>query len=195
MTYWKQCISQFISEADQWCEEKNWLIRLPALIWFVYVFIKHLISTQYSSILGPLNLGIHELGHLLFSFLSQTMQIAGGTLLQILVPVLAMFNFYRQKDFFAIALCFGWLSTNFFGIAVYIADARRLELPLVAPFGGGDNTVHDWEFLLSKMHVIQFDIFIASIVRIFAVVAMMICILSCLWLLWRMKTHGAVKEY
>lgn len=194
MTGWKQCVSQFVSEAGEWCIGKNWLIRLPVLVWFGYVLIRHFTSTQYSSILGPLNLGIHELGHFVFSFFGQTMTIAGGTLLQLFVPVSAMFNFYRQRDFFAITLCFGWLSTNFFNISAYIADARRLELPLVAPFGGGDSIVHDWEFLLSKMHVIKFDILIASIVRIFAMSSMMVCILSGAWLLWRMKTHGAVKE-
>lgn len=175
----------FKSDALEWCRGKNWLARLPLLLFFVYVLVRHLSDPLYSSILGPFNLGIHELGHFVFGFMGQTMSVAGGTLLQLAIPVLGIFNFYRQDDFFSIALCFGWLSTNFFSVATYVADARRLELPLVTPFGG-DNVIHDWEYLLAKMNLLVYDELIAGIFRALGVVSMMICFLAGTWLLWQM---------
>lgn len=175
-------------QARDWCRGKTWWVRAPLLIWFVYILIRHVSDPMYSSILGALNLGIHELGHVVFGFLGQTMSVAGGTLLQLLIPVFGMFNFYRQQDFFSIALCFGWLSTNFFSIATYAADARRLELPLVTPFGGGD-AVHDWEYLLSRWNILQYDTVIAGICRAGAILSMVVCFVLGGWLLWTMATY------
>ena len=86
-------------DAIEWCQGKNWLVRLPLLLFFVYVLIRHLSDPLYASILGPLNLGIHELGHLVFGFMGQFLGVAGGTLLQLIIPVFAVYNFYRQSDF------------------------------------------------------------------------------------------------
>jgi len=172
-------------DALEWCKGKNWLVRLPLLLFFVYVLVRHLSDPLYSSILGGLNLGIHELGHFVFGFMGEAMSVAGGTLLQLAIPVIGIFNFYRQEDFFSIALCFGWLSTNFFNVATYVADARRLELSLVSPFGG-DNVIHDWEYLLSKFNLLQHDTVLAGIIRGLAVISMLVCFTAGAWLLWQM---------
>jgi len=181
-------LNSFRSEAIDWCKGKNWAIRIPFLIFFVYVLTRHLSDPMYSSILGPLNLGIHELGHFIFSFAGSFLATLGGTIFQLFVPLFGIFNFYRQTDFFSMALCFGWLSTNFFSIATYVADARRLELPLVTPFGG-DNVVHDWEYILSRMNILQYDTFLATIIRVFAVISMLACFVSGAWLLWQMHRN------
>jgi hypothetical protein len=172
-------------DAGEWCQGKNWLVRLPLLLFFVYVLIRHLSDPMYTSILGPLNLGIHELGHFVFGFLGQFLSVAGGTLLQLIVPFFAVFNFYRQSDFFAIALSFGWLSTNFFSVATYAADARTMELPLVTPFGT-DNVIHDWQYLLSTLNILQYDAQVAGIFRVLAVISMLVCFGLGAWILWQM---------
>lgn len=172
-------------EAIDWCKGKNWMVRLPFLLWFVYVLVRHLLDPMYASILGPLNLGIHELGHIIFGFMGQFLGVAGGTIFQLFVPIFAVFNFSRQNDFFSIALSFGWLSTNLFSVATYVADARALELPLVSPFAG-DSVVHDWEYLLSTMNVLEYDMVIGSIFRVLAVISMLVCFIAGAWLLLRM---------
>ncbi len=183
MNWW----SDLKAEAIEWCRGRNWLVRLPLLLYFVYVLIRHLSEPLYSSILGALNLGIHELGHFIFGVMGEGLGVAGGTLLQLAMPVFGIFNFRLQNDFFAIVLCFGWLSTNFFNIAVYVADARKLELPLVSPFGGGDEGVyHDWEYMLSNLNLLEYDQAIAGVFRAMAVVSMLACLLAGFWLLWQM---------
>jgi hypothetical protein len=175
------------NDAIEWCQGRNWLVRLPLLLFFVYVLARHLSDPLYSSILGPLNLGIHELGHFIFGFMGEFLGVAGGTIFQLFVPLFAIFNFHRQNDFFAIALSFGWLSTSLFSVATYAADARTLSLPLVTPFGGGETVVHDWEYMLSTMNILQYDSLVGGIFRVLAIISMLISFTAGAWLLWQMK--------
>src|SRR5512136_3057792 len=104
-----------------WARGKNWGWSLPLLLVFVYIFFRHLTNPLYSSVIGALNLGIHELGHLVFGLLGEFPGVAGGTIFQIVIPIAGMFNFLRQEDYFSLTLCFGWLSTNLFEISRYVA--------------------------------------------------------------------------
>ncbi|UCC95233.1 MAG: hypothetical protein JSW40_00370, partial [Candidatus Omnitrophota bacterium] len=123
-------LSSMYNEAIEWCRGKRWWWRSLLLVWFGYVLIRHLRNPYYESILGALNLGIHELGHVIFSPFGQFMGTAGGTIFQCFAPIFALFNFYRQNDFFSITLSFGWLSTSLFDVATYVADGRAMSLPL-----------------------------------------------------------------
>ena len=178
------------NEAVEWCKGKNWQVRSLFLIWFAYVLVRHWGNPDYRSILGALNLGLHELGHFVFSFLGEFVEILGGTLLQVLAPLFGVINFYRQGEFFGMALSFGWLSTSFFEAATYVADARAMDLPLVSPFGG-DNTIHDWNYILTRLDMLQYDAGFAFLFRCAATVAMFICLVSGLWLLLQMKKSSA----
>jgi len=183
----KEKIYSIRDEAGEWCCGKVWYARIPFLIWFVYILVRHLNDPMYSSIIGALNLGIHELGHLIFYFFGKFLNIAGGTILQLAVPVIGMINFYRQRDFFSISLCFGWFSSNLFDVARYVADARAMNLPLVAPFGGTENAVHDWNYMLSHLGILQFDTVVAFFIKGLAIISMLVCLASGTWLTLQMK--------
>jgi hypothetical protein len=180
-----ELLSLLPQEALEWCRGKSWQVRLPLLAWFAYCLFRYLLDPSYHSILDMLNLGIHELGHMVFAFLGEFIGVLGGTLAQCLVPVFAVFNFYRQKDFFAITLSFGWLADNLFGIARYLGDARTMDLPLVSPFGS-DTIIHDWNYLLARMGILRFDTVFAGGLRVIAVIVMSVCLVSGAWLLREM---------
>lgn len=117
---------------------------------------------NYTSIIDPLNLGIHELGHVVFGFMGMFIGIAGGTMLQLLFPIVGILMFKKQKD--TVALLFGlvWLATNFLGIAVYVKDAQEMALPLLS-LGSGSDVIHDWNYLLNHTNLILLDNFIGGI--------------------------------
>jgi hypothetical protein len=92
--------------------------------------------------------------------------------------------FLRQRDYFAVAVAFGWLSTNLFDVATYAGDARAQDLSLVSP-GIGD-VIHDWNYLLGKTGLLQADQTIAFLIRAGAVASMAVCLAGGAWLLWRM---------
>ena len=110
--------------------------------------------------------------------------LAGGTITQLSAPLYGMWNFYKLKDFFATALCFGWLSTNLFDVSAYMADARAMQLHLVSLQGG--EPVHDWNYLFGRMGLLPYDHCIAGFVCFLAVLSMLMCFLTGAWLLWQM---------
>jgi len=138
----------FLEEARQWTSGRSPWLRMLLWGWLFWIFCHHLQDPLYRSLFGGLNLGIHELGHVLAIPLGMTLQIAAGTFAQCMAPVLSSFLFYRQQDYFAIGLSLCWLGTNLYEAATYSGDALIQQLPLVSPFAG--IPIHDWNFLLER---------------------------------------------
>jgi hypothetical protein len=178
-----------IADIIRWSRGKNAFVRLPFLLWFGWVWIRHLRDPMYNSVLGALNLGIHEFGHLLFSPVGMFMSIVGATITQLLAPVYGIYNFLKQKDYFSAALCLGWLSTSCYHIAPYASDARSMDLPLVSPFGGA--VYHDWNYMLSQMNILSRDHLIGSFFRSCGALFMGICLLAGGWMIVLMLTSQA----
>jgi hypothetical protein len=91
------------------------------------------------------NLIIHEAGHFVFMFFGEFVRIAGGSLLQILMPILFGISFKRSGQLYSSSVMYYWLAINFFSVGYYASDALTMNLPLL----GGDNVMHDWNYLLS----------------------------------------------
>jgi len=105
------------------------------------------------------NLMFHEAGHAVFGWASYYTVILGGTIGQLLVPILCTLVFIRRGETTAIACCAFWMFENLLGVSTYMADARRSALPLV----GSDES--DWTILFTHWGVLRYDTTIASIVR------------------------------
>jgi hypothetical protein len=92
--------------------------------------------------LDLVNLAFHEAGHLFLTPFGETLHFLGGTIGQLAVPAGLVFYFLAVKrQPFAAAACTWWVGESLVNVAVYMADARDLALPLV---GGGH---HDWNTL------------------------------------------------
>jgi hypothetical protein len=100
--------------------------------------------------LDYVNLAFHEAGHLVFRPLGTTLHYLGGTLGQLLVPLILAATFLlRERKPFAAAVCLWWTGESLINISIYMADARELSLPLV---GGGD---HDWNELFFRFGLLS----------------------------------------
>lgn len=124
---------------------------------------------------------IHEGGHLLFRFFGEFVSIAGGTILQLLVPILlaSYFLFHRQAQ--GVAFCLFFMFEQFLPISTYMADARAQDLPLLT-VGSGEDVIHDWNYLFGALGVLDHDIQIAGTVRFLGWVGMIGVVI---WVLWR----------
>jgi hypothetical protein len=107
---------------------------------------------------------IHEGGHLLFRFFGEFLAVAGGTVLQLAVPLMLATFFIFQRQIPGTAFCMFFFFEQFLPIATYMADARAQELPLLT-VGDSDNVIHDWAFLFGKLGVLDHDTQIAHGVR------------------------------
>lgn len=173
-----------------WCRGRIWIWRAPLLLWFAYMGVRHLADGQYTSLFGGINLGIHELGHVVFAWGPQFVAVAGGTFLQLAAPVAAALLFLRQPDWFALPVCGAWLSTNLYGVATYMADARALELPLVTIGPEGGEVEHDWNYMLSAMGILDWDTTLAGLVRLTAFLFMWGSVAAGAWVLWVMAREN-----
>jgi hypothetical protein len=133
---------------------------------------------------------IHEGGHALFRMFGEFVMVAGGTVLQLLVPVLLASYFIIHRQVQGVAFCLFFMFEQFLPIATYMADARAQELPLLS-LGGGDDVIHDWNYLFEKLGVLDHDIQIAGFVRFIGWLGMIAVVV---WLIWRALNDVAPSE-
>jgi hypothetical protein len=118
------------------------------------------------------NLVFHEAGHLIFSPLGQFMTALGGSLMQVLIPVIAAVAFIRQRETFGAAICIWWAGQNLVDLAPYIADARTLQLVLLGGKTGAEVEGHDWEFILTRLRLVHRDQAIGRAVHLIGMLIM-----------------------
>jgi hypothetical protein len=107
------------------------------------------------------NLVMHEAGHVLFMFFGEFMTIAGGSLFQVLVPaIFAGYFCYHKKDFSSALMLF-MVGESLLNVSVYAGDAVRMQLPLL----GGDDSIHDWNYLLEHAGLLGHTALIAGLLR------------------------------
>jgi hypothetical protein len=144
------------------------------------------------SVLHLVNLPFHEAGHLVFAPLGRLAGAMGGTLMQLLVPLLCgAALLWQRSDSFGAAVCLWWLGENFLDIAPYINDARSGTLPLLggvtgreAPYG-----YHDWEFILNELGLLKLDHSLALASHLFGAGLMGLGVAWGLFLLYRHSHH------
>lgn len=119
------------------------------------------------SFLHIVDLMFHEAGHMIFSPFGEFMTVLGGSLMQCLVPIICAVAFFRtNRDVFAVAVMGWWLGENLQDVAMYIDDARTLQLTLLGGATGAEVEGHDWEHLLTMMNALHLDHRIGHIVQV-----------------------------
>ena len=119
-----------------------------------------------ASVLHLPDLIFHEAGHILFSPFGEFMTTLGGSLTQVLVPIVCGVAFLTtNRDRFAAAAMGWWTGQNLLDVAIYINDARALQLTLLGGATGAEVEGHDWERLLTMTNALHLDHRIAGIVH------------------------------
>ena len=139
----------------------------------VYAIVR-LRNVEYWDLLDDLNLAVHEAGHLVFSPFGETMTILGGSLFQVLVPAAFVAYFARTRQRYAAAATMAWVGVNLLNVARYIGDARAQALPLL----GGEDSIHDWWYLLINRDLLSQDLVIARWVHFFGTVAFVVAVVG-----------------
>ena len=127
-------------------------------------------------LLDGANLLFHEAGHPIFGIFGEAMGLYGGTIGQLVFPLVVTIEFWRRRETMSFAVGCLWFFENFFNIARYAADARAQVLPLV---GGGD---HDWWNIFSRWGVLENDVTIGFIIATIGVVGI---ISTWAWVGWQ----------
>ena len=128
-----------------------WYGRLALLalmaIWATSVVFSRM--TEPPTLLHLTVILFHEAGHILFMPFGEALRIAGGTLGQLLMPIVCAVALHRRGDNFGAAICLAWMGMSLMDASVYAYDAADPLLPLIGG-GTGSDSFHDFVFLFER---------------------------------------------
>jgi hypothetical protein len=130
------------------------------LAWWTWRFIAYPMREDVigASVVHLPDLIFHEAGHLLFSPFGDFMMTLGGSLMQVIVPIVCAIAFLTtSRDLFGAAVMGWWTGQNLLDVAIYINDARALQLTLIGGHTGAEVEGHDWERLLTMTNALHLD--------------------------------------
>jgi hypothetical protein len=100
---------------------------------------------QRAFLISYVDLGFHELGHLLLAWAPGLIPPLAGSVFQVAVPIGLALYFGLRREGYASALMLAWASTSAANVAVYVADAPTQALSLLG------NGRHDWAWVFGQL--------------------------------------------
>lgn len=156
-------------QVDKYAILKSWIpsvILIPVCLYFITTRGEYTLVDQFE-------LFIHEAGHFLLAWGWFPLEIAGGTIMQIIIPILLIIFTYVNFKRLYLQLAFFFLGHNFLNISVYAADATAMKLDLFPRKG----VVHDWNYMLSNLNLLEQDQNVALFFVVMAVISFLLAIL------------------
>jgi hypothetical protein len=150
-----------------------------ALLASIY-FVHYILTYQDWHFIDNVNLIFHEAGHAIFSFFGEFIHIAMGSGFQILLPLsIAIYFFYLRQPFSG-AMTLMWVGQNLINVSIYAGDSIVMQLPLL----GGDNVIHDWNYLLTATNALRYTPEIATTLCTLGIITIGVGIALSFWFAW-----------
>ncbi len=135
------------------------ILLTPYFLWIAY-------DPMQGSFLDNVDLPIHETGHILFRPFGEFMTIAGGSLFQVIMPLIFLGYFAWRRQFYSAAIVALWVGQSILNVYVYAADAVVMQLVLTSGFTGSEGSFHDWNYLLTATGLLASTKTVAGIIRV-----------------------------
>ena len=167
---WWLTAKEWLMESDQTTDAMTLYGRVVVflgLVWWGWIFIVTPLETNYTgeSFLHLVNLPFHEAGHLMFSPFGRFLMILGGSLGQVLMPLICVGTFLvKTRDPFGASVALWWTAESTMDVAPYINDARAMDLILLGGVTGKETEGHDWNNLLTMLGWLEYDHRLAHLV-------------------------------
>jgi hypothetical protein len=124
--------------------------------------------------LDRVDLVFHEAGHVIFGFFGEFIGILGGSMMQVLIPAIVVGYFFFHRQSYSAAVTLFWVGQSLFNVSVYARDARARVLPLL----GGEDTLHDWNYILAKVGLLRWDQAVGNLIYMLGFLALAASILG-----------------
>jgi hypothetical protein len=143
------------------------------------------------SFMHAILLPIHEAGHVLFIPFGRFMTVLGGSLFQLLLPLIAAATLlWQNRDAFGAGIGIWWCGTSLLDLAPYIYDAKNPQLMLLGGHTGEDGP-HDWIYLLGVFGGVHKAPAWGAIAHGLGVIVMLAGLMIALNVLWRMRKRSS----
>jgi hypothetical protein len=175
-----------------------WLARILLLVLLAWLGLQ-MVVTDYEDLvhqevsgaygfMHQIDLVFHEAGHVIFRPFGELMTTLGGSLMQLIVPLVVAWTFlFRYGNAFGASVGLWWTGQSLSDLAPYIADARELRLQLLGGGTGADRPGHDWESLLATLGLLHRDKTLAGITDALGIGLMALALVWAAALLWRQR--------
>ncbi len=167
-----------------------WLGRAALLlamaVWGARVWLSRM--TDPPQVLHLTVILFHEAGHVLFAPFGETLRVAGGTLGQLLMPLVCAVALFRRGDNFGAAIALAWMGMSGMDAAVYAYDAAQPLLPLIGG-GTGEDSFHDFVFLFERFGQLHHARGWARLMHALGALWMWAALAWAALLLWRQKEN------
>lgn len=178
--------SAWLLHVPERVDRLNWTARLATLAvlgaWTLWVWKDLDVAggEAGSRFLHAILLPFHEAGHYaIFRWFGQFVMTLGGTLGQLLMPLLlAGALLVKRRDPFGAAIFFWLLGFSVIDVAVYMYDAFDPRLVLLGGQTGQESDGHDWQNLFGDMGLLRRA---RGIGRFFAFVGMAMMLAALAW--------------
>ena len=145
------------------------LPNYPKLVFAVLLTIYFLwiaYDPMQGSFLDNVDLPIHEFGHVLLRPFGEFMMVAGGSLFQVMMPLIFVGYFVWRQQYYSAAIVTLWVGQSILSVYIYAADAIVMRLVLTSGFTGSEGSFHDWNYLLTATGLLSSTKTVAGIIRL-----------------------------
>ncbi|MCS6898056.1 MAG: hypothetical protein NZM29_08800 [Nitrospira sp.] len=176
---WIQTAKEWLLERDQAADTLTFCGRtvlFGGLLWWGWTLITAPLETNSTgeSILHLVNLVFHEAGHVFFSPFGRFMMILGGSLGQVLMPIICLVVLLvKTRDPFGASVALWWTGESVMDVAPYINDARAMDLILLGGVTGKETDGHDWNNILTMMGLLEWDHRLARLTHTIGILLML----------------------
>jgi hypothetical protein len=138
------------------------ILAIAASVYFLWIAY----APMNGSFLDLVDLPIHETGHLLFRPFGEFVSVAGGSLLQVIMPAVFVGYFLWQEKYYSAAIVLFWVGQSLLNVFVYADDAVRMQIVLLGGLTGSEGSFHDWNYLLTETGLIGSTGTVAGLLRL-----------------------------
>ncbi|MDB5239256.1 MAG: hypothetical protein JWO00_591 [Candidatus Parcubacteria bacterium] len=162
----------------------NYAHLVAALLGGLY-FFSCAVNPTFGHLIDYVDLVIHEAGHVFMAPFGMFIYILGGSAFQVVVPSLFVGYFYFRREYFSASMILLWVGYNIVNISAYMGDAVSTQMLLL----GGEGVIHDWNYLLSALGVLDYTHDLASITHGFGMAVMIAAAAFCLKFSFSNEAH------
>lgn len=160
------------------------IFAIVATLYFLWIAY----DPMQGSFLDFVDLPIHETGHLIFRLFGEFIGIAGGSLFQVIFPLVFVGSFIWRNQYFSAAIVMLWVGQSILNVWVYASDAVVMQLVLTSGFTGAEGSFHDWNYMLTATGLIDSTKTVAKIIRFTGTVTIIVAGVSAIYFAFAEQT-------
>ena len=145
-------------------------------------FFRYAMTPNDGHLIDGATMIAHEGGHFMFAFFGEFLHVLGGPLMQIAIPILVVYYFYKHEEYFSASFVIFWVGQSLINTSIYEGDAIAQNLPLLVPFGALNQNVdvtNDWTYLLTKIGLLNYTDVISHVFSILGICLIVLAIILC----------------